>query len=192
MLRGAFLVVLVVLTMLTASTAQRGCQDAVHSLTTWSYPPIRDMRTSVALMPQKGVLLQPDSLSVPIQGLELPPVGPAGKPLTGLELTNTLAATLQNPVASDDSSIARGRRKFMRTCVPCHGQTLKGDGPVAARFLPPPDLLAPNSRGRKDGFIYSYIRNGGSIMPSYGAIVTAQEAWDLVNFIRHEQQVNPR
>jgi mono/diheme cytochrome c family protein len=70
--------------------------------------------------------------------------------------------------------------------------SLKGDGPVAARFLPPPDLLGSSARGRRDGFIYSYIRNGGAVMPSYGAQVTAQEAWDLVNYLRHQQRTNPR
>ena len=48
----------------------------------------------------------------------------------------------QNPVAADDSSIARGEQKFMKTCAPCHGKTLAGDGPVAAQFMLPPDLLA--------------------------------------------------
>lgn len=185
-------IVFAVMTMLTASTVQRGCQDSIRSATTWTYFPIRDMRTSVALMPQKGVLLAPDSTSVPVQGLERVPVNASGQPLTGLELTNYYAATVTNPVASDDSSVARGQRKFLRTCVPCHGQSLKGDGPVAARFLPPPDLLSANGRGRADGFIYSYIRNGGSIMPSYGAQVTAQEAWDVVNYIRHMQRTSPR
>ena len=134
----------------------------------------------------------PDSSSVPIQGRELPPRDANGVPLIGAELNNYLGARLVNPVASDDSSIARGERKFRKTCVPCHGAELKGDGPVAARFVPPPDLLAATTRGRKDGYIYSYIRNGGALMPSYGAMVTPEEAWDLINYIRHLQKVNPR
>ena len=185
-------VVFSVLTMMTASTVQRGCQDSMKSATTLAYYPIRDMRTSVAFMPQKGMLLAPDSLSVPVHGMERVPLGASGQPLAGLDLTNYYAERAVNPTASDDSSVARGQRKFMRTCVPCHGQSMKGDGPVAARFMPPPDLLGANSRGRKDGFIYSYIRNGGAIMPSYGAMVSAHEAWDLVNYIRHMQRTSPR
>lgn len=181
-----------VVTILSTSVAQRGCQDATRSATHLAYYPIRDMRWSVAIQPQKTMLLAPDSLSVPVGGREQPPVDASGKPLAGLDLTMKLAATLTNPTASDDSSIARGRRKFMRTCVPCHGQSMKGDGPVAARFIPPPDLLAATTRGRADGFIYSYIRNGGAVMPSYGAQVTAPEAWDLINFIRFMQRTSPR
>jgi mono/diheme cytochrome c family protein len=185
-------VIFAVLTIFTASTAQRGCQDSMKSATHWSYYPIRDMRSTVAFTPQKGSLRAPDSLSVPVQGMERVPVGASGQALAGLDLTNYYAERLANPVASDDSSIARGQRKFMRTCIPCHGTGMKGDGPVAARFMPPPDLMGASARARKDGFIYSYIRNGGAIMPSYGAMVTAQEAWDLVNYIRHMQQVSPR
>jgi hypothetical protein len=29
-------------------------------------------------------------------------------------------------------------------------------------------------------------------MPSYGAQVTAAEAWDLIHFIRYKQKVSPR
>ena len=193
MLKGGIgLVVLVVLTVFTGASVQRGCQDVIRANTHWSYYPIRDMRRSVALMPQKVITRLPDSLSVPIQGREILPRDARGVPLTGAELNNRLGAMLVNPVASDDSSIARGERKFQRTCVPCHGATLKGDGPVAARFVPPPDLLAATTRGRKDGYIYSYIRNGGAVMPSYGAMVTPEEAWDLINYIRHLQKVSPR
>ena len=69
---------------------------------------------------------------------------------------------------------------------------MAGDGPVAAQFMTPPDLLAQQTRERKDGFIYTYIRHGGVVMPSYGFQVSAEEAWHLVNFIRHQQKVSPR
>jgi mono/diheme cytochrome c family protein len=58
--------------------------------------------------------------------------------------------------------------------------------------MPPPDLLAEATRQRADGYLYSYIRHGGVVMPSYGAQVTAKEAWDLVNFIRQQQKATPR
>ena len=67
-----------------------------------------------------------------------------------------------------------------------------GDGPVAAQFMPPPDLLGQQTRERKDGFIYAYIRHGGVVMPSYGFQLSAEEAWHIVNFIRHHQKATPR
>jgi len=62
---------IVVLTMFTASTAQQGCRDATKSLTTLRYPEHRDMRTTVALPPQKVVTRAPDEASVPVGGRDL-------------------------------------------------------------------------------------------------------------------------
>ena len=153
-----------------------------RSATQLRYPAIRDMRASVAIMPQKGVLLLPDSASVPVSGRERDP----GR--------DVLAATLVNPTPAADlaASARRGETKFRRTCVPCHGPELKGDGPVAALFMPPPDLLAQATRERTDGYLYSYIRHGGIVMPSHGAQVTPAEAWDLIDYLRHLQKVGPR
>lgn len=187
---GAFLLAL--LTMLAPSSAKQGMQDLIRSATTLLYPDVRDMRRSVAMMPQKGVTRGPDSSSVPVHGLELPPRGANGQPLIGAELNERLGATLVNPVALDDSVLARGQRRFERVCTPCHGRSLKGDGLVSAKFIPPPDLLSAQTRGRQDGWIYSYIRNGGAVMPAYGHIVTAHEAWEIIHYLRQQQKASPR
>ena len=181
MLKGGIGLIAVALFALAgAGTFQRGCQDLKTSLTHLNYYPKRDMRSTVALLPQRGFYRAPDSIGVPTVGREL-----------RLD-REVLAATLTNPIPTSDASIAAGERKFAKTCVPCHGKTLKGDGPVAAKFIPPPDLLGPTTRARKDGYIYSYIRHGGAVMPSYGAQVSAEEAWHLINYIRHLQQTSPR
>jgi hypothetical protein len=69
---------------------------------------------------------------------------------------------------------------------------MAGDGPVAAQFMPPPDLHAEATRNRTDGYIFSYIRHGGVVMPRYGQSVTAHEAWDVINYVRSQQKANPR
>jgi mono/diheme cytochrome c family protein len=110
-----------------------------------------------------------------------------------LEIDRDIAAVrLINPIPGTPASIARGDSIFHKLCVPCHGKSMAGDGPVASKFMPPPDLLAEQTRNRKDGYIYSYIRHGGVVMPSYGVQVTAEEAWHVINFLRHQQQVSPR
>lgn len=171
-----------VLTLMSLGGVRQGARDAWNAVTHLGYYRIRDMRRSVALMPQKVVTRGPDSTSVPVGGREW---------LTDRE---ALAARLVNPTAAADldSSIARGERRFMRICSPCHGPQMLGNGTVAPQFMPPPDLMAQATRERKDGFLYSYIRNGGVVMPSYGASVSAAEAWDIVNHIRHMQKVSPR
>jgi mono/diheme cytochrome c family protein len=187
MLKGTLLIIGFV-AVLGGGVFERGCRDLQKSLTHLPYYPIRDMRTSVSLVPQQTYLKPPDSLSVPTTGREVWNPDPAMMVAERTRLEKTFA----NPQASDDSSIARGQRKYVRTCVPCHGASLKGDGPVVAKYIPPPDLLAAMTRGRTDGYLYAYIRHGGAVMPSYGAMVSAHDAYDLINFIRHEQKTNPR
>jgi mono/diheme cytochrome c family protein len=179
-------VIAVVMVLFNLGSCSQGLKDAQLALTHLNYYPLRDMRKTVALVPNHTVTRGPDAESVPVNGRE------SSYGLEGIELATRLGGSLQNPIAMDDSVVARGERKFIKTCVPCHGKSLAGDGPVAALFMPPPDLLAEATRQRADGYLYSYIRHGGVVMPSYGAQVTAEEAWLLVNYIRHMQTVSPR
>jgi mono/diheme cytochrome c family protein len=181
MLKGTLaLVVATILTLFAVPSFQQGAKDAINSLTHLRYYPYRDMRRSVALAPQKLVYRGPDEASVPTIGKEI-------------ELDRDVAAEkLHNPIPASDESVTRGDSLFHKLCVPCHGASMAGNGPVAPLFMPPPDLLAQQTRDRKDGFIYSYIRHGGVVMPSYGFQVSAEEAWHLINYIRHQQKVSPR
>ncbi|MGH7730754.1 MAG: c-type cytochrome [Candidatus Eiseniibacteriota bacterium] len=177
---GLALIAAVALSLFAIPSFQQGLTDAIDSLTRLRYYPIRDMRTSVAPAPQKGVYRPPDEASVPTTGREI-------------AIDRDVAAeTLHNPIPISDASVAEGDTLYRKLCVPCHGRAMAGDGPVAAQFMPPPDLLGQQARDRKDGYIYSYIRHGGVVMPSYGFQVSAEEAWHLVNFIRHHQKATPR
>ncbi len=184
MLRNALLAAIAValLTLMTVGGVRQGLRDAWDSATHLGYYPKRDMRWTVVINPQKVINRGPDTSSVPVTGKEWQTD------------RDVLAATLVNPTAPADmdSSVARGERKFMRLCTPCHGMHMQGNGTVAPMFMPPPDLLAQTTRERKDGYIYSYIRNGGVVMPSYGPAVSPSEAWDIINYLRHMQKVSPR
>ena len=78
-----------------------------------------------------------------------------------------------------------GGQLFSIYCTPCHGQGGKGDGLVAAKFVPPADLTNPElHKARTDGYWQSYLSAGGSVMPSYAEALTAEERWHVVNFLR--------
>jgi len=99
------LVLAVVLTIFSLGTARQGWKDLQRSITVWKYPDIRDMRRSVALMPQKVSNRAPDSLTVPVGGW--------GDRLTEqalMEDREKATAGIANPVAAESSSIARGSR----------------------------------------------------------------------------------
>lgn len=189
MLKAALgLIGVALVSLIMSLSVQQGCVDLRRSTTHLTYYSTRDMRNTVVLDPARGFLRDADTTAIPTAGVDRPLAGVAMTP----EDRDAFAARFVNPQASDDSSIARGLRKFGKTCVPCHGKSMAGDGAAAALFMPPPDLLAAPTRARKDGYIYSYVRHGGVVMPSYGAQVTPQEAYDLINYIRHMQQKSPR
>jgi len=166
--------------LLATGCSENAKRDVEEAFVHLDYYENRDMRRTVAIKPQKAPPRSPDSLSVPLQGKER------------IYSRDYLDANWTNPLAYDDSVFARGERKFMRVCSPCHGKSTKGDGPVAAKLIPPPSLLGEVVRGRSDGYIYSYIRNGGAVMPDYGAIVSVEETWEIIHYIREMQKRNPQ
>src|SRR5262245_40631789 len=98
------------------------------------------------------------------------------------------AVTLKNPVPSDQTSVAAGRKQCTSNCASCHGESGKGDGKSAATLNPKPSDLtdADWKHGRSDGEIFTLIRDGAkqTSMRGYAARMTSQEMWSLVNFLR--------
>lgn len=137
----------------------------------YGWPWSTDMMKQPSIKPQAAPRTLPAD-SVPTQGKE-PPMDrmEAGK-------------KLHNPVAATAASIANGNRLFHIYCAACHGPEARGNGPVAKKFIPPPDLTLEVFRQRPDGFIYETIRIGGPIMPSQGDALLPRERWEIVNYLR--------
>lgn len=120
---------------------------------------------------------------------------------------------LTDPYASEPNHALRGEKLFSINCAPCHGVEGKGDGPVTKndvekgirRFMMVAPMLSGTSSRMAtltDGFLYSYIRNGGNGslgasadrpavvaaigagMPAYGTLLTDEERWSIVAYIR--------
>ena len=143
-----------------------------------AFPWTHDLDNQISIKPQEMPMAPPE-LSVP---------------LTGRVFSKGLAveAGYANPTPADSSSENRGQILFETFCFPCHNLHGEGMGPVVQKgFLPPPVLTAPVTRGRSDGYIHSYIRHGGSVMPSYAFGVSEKEAWDVVNYVRKLQREHP-
>ena len=97
------------------------------------------------------------------------------------------AAKVPNPLKATPASVATGREHFRVFCTPCHGPEARGGvtGPVATKFIPPPDLTnADLQKARTDGYWHSYVMVGGAVMPGYAEALSAQEAWHIVNYLR--------
>ncbi len=93
-----------------------------------------------------------------------------------------------NPIPPNADSIAAGQVIYQQKCVPCHGPTGKGDGPIGLTLNPrPADLTLHAVPGvHTDGQLFEWITNGfpNSVMPAFRDKLTDDDRWNLVNFIR--------
>ena len=97
------------------------------------------------------------------------------------------AAAIENPVVSDEASLARGSELFQVNCTVCHGPTGAGDGPAAVGLEPKPANFSDGHvQGNTDGSLFYVISEGsaGTAMPPWNTIISEEDRWHLVNFLR--------
>jgi mono/diheme cytochrome c family protein len=95
------------------------------------------------------------------------------------------AAARKNPVPSDETSIALGRKTYERHCLACHGKKGKGDGPTADKLEKhPSDLSDPKLWEQSDGALLWKVTEGHKPMPTFKNLTSDEERWPLINYIR--------
>jgi mono/diheme cytochrome c family protein len=95
------------------------------------------------------------------------------------------AHKLQNPVKGDGQTVERGRKLYERHCVPCHGVTGAGDGPMATRLgYRPRNLTLERMNQLSDGELFWKISKGRDPMPVFENEMSARERWDVISYIR--------
>jgi putative copper resistance protein D len=84
-------------------------------------------------------------------------------------------------------SVASGARLYATHCATCHGPAGRGDGPGGAGLpRPPADLTASHTAQHTAGDMFWWLTHGIPLagMPPFGAVLSEEERWDLINFIR--------
>jgi mono/diheme cytochrome c family protein len=98
------------------------------------------------------------------------------------------SSELLNPIPPNADSLAIGQALYQENCLPCHGVSGAGDGPISQALNPPPaDLTQHTAPGvHPDSRLYEWITNGvpNSVMPAFGDRLSDEQRWHLVNFIR--------
>jgi mono/diheme cytochrome c family protein len=96
------------------------------------------------------------------------------------------AKGLKNPFVGNALATAEGNLIYSQMCVLCHGISGKGNGEAGlslekkpANFLALKDLA-----NEADGEIFWKITTGNPPMASYDELLTEDQRWKLVNYIR--------
>lgn len=97
----------------------------------------------------------------------------------------TYADALKDPLATDANAVAKGARVFTSVCWTCHGITGAGDGPNATALKKhPADLRSTMFQAQSNGALYWKITNGRGEMGAYEQILSREERWAVVHYLR--------
>jgi mono/diheme cytochrome c family protein len=91
----------------------------------------------------------------------------------------------KNPIAADEASVTTGKAIYEKDCINCHGKKGKGDGKDAAnQDVTVADLSSSKVQAQTDGELSWKISEGRKPMPSNKKDHSADQIWQLVNYVR--------
>lgn len=95
------------------------------------------------------------------------------------------ASRNRNPLPADEKTITAGKQLFTTNCVACHGALGNGDGPAAGALDRHPGILSnPKMWSESDGGLFWKITNGNTPMPYFRDILTTDQRWQVIHYIR--------
>jgi mono/diheme cytochrome c family protein len=139
--------------------------------------------------PADNAAAEPDGAAAPAEGQPaLPP--------HGMNENENFTDGVPPQITVTDEFMHRGQEQFNVYCAPCHGIDGYGDGLVNQRALDlksptwirVPSLHAPQTRNRKDGYIFRAITDGVRKMPAYGGQIDPEDRWAIVVYVRALQK----
>ena len=95
------------------------------------------------------------------------------------------AKQAKNPISASESSLAAGKKIYLKRCVNCHGKTGNGDGPDAIDLgIHPAKFSDPRMREESDGALFWKITHGKKPMPAYESRLSPTDRWNVIHYLR--------
>lgn len=95
------------------------------------------------------------------------------------------ADALKNPSRENVEAIQAGKKLYVQYCSVCHGDKGKGDGIAGLSLKPKPaNFTSSKIQQQSDGAIFWKLTEGKAPMAAYKLILTDEQRWQLVNYIR--------
>jgi len=94
-----------------------------------------------------------------------------------------------------EANLKRGESQFQIYCYPCHGPQGEGNGPVigapgGGKFNYSPNMNIHGTYAYlNDGQVYHVITNGNGQMPGYASMISDDDRWKIVLYVRKLKEV---
>jgi mono/diheme cytochrome c family protein len=124
--------------------------------------------------------------SEPVQTIAGPVYPFEDAPVNTGHVTGTTNFVETNPLPVNGALLQRGHEQFDIYCAPCHGRLGDGNGITKKLGLMPAVANLHDQRIviMTDGEIFNTITHGKSTMAAYGPLVTAQDRWAVIAYLR--------
>ena len=94
------------------------------------------------------------------------------------------ADDLKNPVTYEKAVKKDATSLYSEHCLICHGKKGDGKGVAAMNDPDPADLRSKYVQDQTDGAIFWKVSEGHERMVAYKGVLTEQQRWALVSYIR--------
>ena len=107
------------------------------------------------------------------------------------------ADSLFNPYLIEPLTLPQGQEIYTIYCAGCHGSQGKADGLMASKLkVKPLHVQSKTFTAQTNGALYWKIREGRGEMPSFKEMLSDEQKWQLVEYLRDiskpfDQQMNP-
>lgn len=93
--------------------------------------------------------------------------------------------SIKNPITSNETSVAAGVLVYKKNCRSCHGKDGDGMGAEAADLkTKPTDFRNLDFAKQSDGSMFWKIQKGRGDMTAFEKDLSADDVWNVVNYIR--------
>ena len=98
-----------------------------------------------------------------------------------------------NPVSPTAAALTVGAVKYEAHCALCHGGAAAKISAMQNRFSPPAPQLVNKIPHDPDAWIFWVTKHGVRMtgMPSWDGVLSDEEMWKIVAFIKHSNQLPP-
>lgn len=97
----------------------------------------------------------------------------------------------QNPMAPTPGNLTAGARNYEQHCALCHGGATAKISPLRDKFSPPAPQLINRIPHDPDSWLFWVTKHGVRLsgMPAWDGIMSDDEMWQTVAFIKHSNQL---